>query len=156
MISDRDVNQVVDIDSLPKTWRVYMRKKGGKDKRNDDVPAKGTWVCLFKGSKVRRNNHLSFQLFDVKTTLEALAQQMQQQSLVLSELSKQIGQKGANQESNLCMGEYSQGESRLSGKKVQLPLFEGDDSVAWITRAEIYFDVQNTTDDMKVKPWCNW
>jgi hypothetical protein len=30
---------------------------------------------------------------------------------------------------------------------VKLPLFEGDDPVAWITRAEIYFDVQNTTDD---------
>ncbi|MCI93128.1 retrotransposon gag protein, partial [Trifolium medium] len=35
-------------------------------------------------------------------------------------------------------------ESRLAGKKVKLPLFEGDDPVAWITRAEIYFDVQQT------------
>jgi hypothetical protein len=34
---------------------------------------------------------------------------------------------------------------------VKLPLFEGDDPVAWITRAEIYFDVQNTTEEMKVK-----
>jgi ATP sulfurylase len=39
-----------------------------------------------------------------------------------------------------------QQESRLSGKKVKLPAFEGEDPVAWITRAEIYFDVQQTTD----------
>jgi hypothetical protein len=34
---------------------------------------------------------------------------------------------------------------------VKLLVFEGEDLVAWITRAEIYFDVQNTVDDMKVK-----
>jgi hypothetical protein len=53
------------------------------------------------------------------------------------------------------VGESSGGsipnESRLAGKKVKLPVFEGEDPVAWITRAEIYFDVQNTVDDMKVK-----
>ncbi|PNX63439.1 pentatricopeptide repeat-containing protein, partial [Trifolium pratense] len=42
-------------------------------------------------------------------------------------------------------------ESRLAGKKVKLPLFEGDDPVAWITRAEIYFDVQQTPEEMRVK-----
>jgi hypothetical protein len=98
-----------------------------------------------------RVDALEEQMVGFKTTLEALAQQMQQQSLILSELSKQIGLKGTTQESNFSTGESSQGESRLSGKKVKLPLFEGDDPVAWITRAEIYFDVQNTTDDMKVK-----
>lgn len=36
--------------------------------------------------------------------------------------------------------ESSHNESRLAGKKVKLPLFEGDDPVAWITRVEIYFD----------------
>ncbi|PNY02722.1 retrotransposon-related protein [Trifolium pratense] len=45
----------------------------------------------------------------------------------------------------------SVGESRLAGKKVKLPVFEGDDPVAWITRAEIYFDVQQTPDEMRVK-----
>jgi len=34
---------------------------------------------------------------------------------------------------------------------VKLPLFDGDDPVAWITRAEIYFDVQNTLEDLHVK-----
>ncbi|MCI47411.1 retrotransposon-derived protein PEG10-like, partial [Trifolium medium] len=42
-------------------------------------------------------------------------------------------------------------ESRLSGKKVKLPAFEGEDPVAWITRAEIYFDVQQTPDAMRIK-----
>lgn len=89
---------------------------------------------------------------EVKSTLQALAlqmqeqstsiaQQMQQQSLVLSELSKQIGQKvnENSNESEKSMDDYY--ESRFSGKKVKLPVFEGDDPVAWITRAEIYFDV---------------
>lgn len=91
------------------------------------------------------------QMVDVKATLQTLAQQMQQQSAVLSDLCKQVGQKNTNQESGGPMGESSHEESRLSGKKVKLPLFEGDDPVAWITRAEIYFDVQNTTDEMRVK-----
>ncbi|MCI07310.1 pentatricopeptide repeat-containing protein, partial [Trifolium medium] len=33
----------------------------------------------------------------------------------------------------------------------KLPLFDGEDPVAWITRAEIYFDVQQTPDEMRVK-----
>ena len=95
-----------------------------------------------------RMDALETQMVDVKATLQMLAQQMQQQSSVLSDLCKQIGQKSTNQESG---GSTSHEESRLSWKKVKLPLFEGDDPVAWITRAEIYFDVQNTTDEMRVK-----
>jgi hypothetical protein len=34
---------------------------------------------------------------------------------------------------------------------VKLPLFDGEDPVAWITRVEIYFDAQNTMDEMRVK-----
>ena len=95
-----------------------------------------------------RMDALETQMVDVKATLQMLAQQMQQQSSVLSDLCKQIGQKSTNQESG---GSTSHEESRLSWKKVKLPLFEGDDPVAWITRAETYFDVQNTTDEMRVK-----
>lgn len=101
---------------------------------------------------------LETQMGNVTTTLQELAlqmsqhaQQMQQQSLVLTELSKQIGQKGATQEGEASVGDSSQNESRLAGKKVKLPLFEGEDPVAWITRAEIYFDVQNTPEEMRVK-----
>ncbi|MCH88831.1 pentatricopeptide repeat-containing protein, partial [Trifolium medium] len=73
------------------------------------------------------------------------------QSLAISELGKQLGkQKTAPANENSTEGS-SYSESRLAGKKVKLPVFEGDDPVAWITRAEIYFDVQNTPDEMRVK-----
>lgn len=42
-------------------------------------------------------------------------------------------------------------EYRMAVKKVELPLFDGNDPVGWITRAETYFEVQNTSDDVKVK-----
>ncbi|PNX68800.1 pentatricopeptide repeat-containing protein, partial [Trifolium pratense] len=68
-----------------------------------------------------------------------------QQSLVLSELSKQIGQKAVEESPGSEKSvDHSQGESRLLGKKVKLLVFEGDDPVAWIMQARIYFDVQNT------------
>lgn len=79
---------------------------------------------------------LETQMGNVTTTLQELAlqmsqhaQQMQQQSLVLTELSKQMGQKGATQEGEASVGDSSQNESRLAGKKVKLPLFEGEDPV---------------------------
>ncbi|MCI29512.1 retrotransposon gag protein, partial [Trifolium medium] len=87
----------------------------------------------------------------MQSTLQTMAQQMQQQSHVLTELSKQLGRKEPTSVSENSVGDSSQGESRLAGKKVKLPLFEGEDPVAWITRAEIYFDVQGTVDEMRVK-----
>ncbi|MCI06138.1 retrotransposon gag protein, partial [Trifolium medium] len=103
------------------------------------------------------------QMGEVKSTLQMLVQQMQQHSLTMSEVSKQLGLRSTNQTANQTTnqttnlvsenseGESSQVESRLAGKKVKLPVFEGEDPVAWITRAEIYFDVQNTADEMRVK-----
>ncbi|MCI19842.1 retrotransposon gag protein, partial [Trifolium medium] len=83
----------------------------------------------------------------------AIAQQMQQQNEVLSNLSRHIGQRNTDHvtESVRSVKNRPQEESRLSGKKVKLPVFDGEDPVAWITRAEIYFDVQNTTEEMRVK-----
>ncbi|MCI55064.1 retrotransposon gag protein, partial [Trifolium medium] len=80
-------------------------------------------------------------------------QQMQQQNEVLSTLSRQIGQRIVDSvgEGSRSGENHQQEESRLSGKKVKLPVFDGEDPVAWITRAEIYFDVQNTTEEMRVK-----
>lgn len=72
---------------------------------------------------------------DVHATLQTLAQQIQQQSLVLSEVRKQIGQKGVTLGSENSVSDPPQGEPRLSGKKVKLMLFEGEDPVAWITHA---------------------
>lgn len=42
-------------------------------------------------------------------------------------------------------------EFRMSVKKVELPSFDGNDPVAWIDRAETYFEVQKTSDDMQIK-----
>lgn len=99
---------------------------------------------------------LETQVENVTMTLQELAlqmqqhaQQMQQQSVIMTELSKQMGKKTARQEDST--GDSSHSESRLAGKKVKLPPFEGEDPIAWITRAEIYFDVQNTSEEMRVK-----
>lgn len=90
-------------------------------------------------------------LHDLALQMQQHAQQMQQQSVILTELSKQISQKGVSPEGETSVGDSTQNESRLAGKKVKLPVFEGEDPVAWIMRAEIYFDVQNTPDEMRVK-----
>lgn len=42
-------------------------------------------------------------------------------------------------------------ESRISVKKEELPMFEGEDPVAWITRTKIYSGIQNTSKDVKLK-----
>ncbi|XP_050915219.1 uncharacterized protein LOC127130207 [Lathyrus oleraceus] len=42
-------------------------------------------------------------------------------------------------------------EFRLSSKKVELPAFTGDDPVAWITRAETYFEVQRISQDVRIQ-----
>lgn len=39
----------------------------------------------------------------------------------------------------------------MAAKVVELPLFDGVDLVGWITRAENYFEVQSTSDEVKVK-----
>ena len=88
---------------------------------------------------------------EVKTTLQSLIEQMQTQSLVIGEMSKQLGKQKTAPENDTSVEVSSYNASRLAGKKVKLPVFEGDDPVAWITRAEIYFDVQNTPDEMRVK-----
>lgn len=41
-------------------------------------------------------------------------------------------------------------EFRQSVKKVELPMFNGDDPAGWITRAEVYFQVQETSSEVKV------
>ncbi|PNX66761.1 pentatricopeptide repeat-containing protein [Trifolium pratense] len=79
---------------------------------------------------------------------------MQTQSTVLAKLGEQmsnIRHQEKSIEGESSVNRSTESESRLAGKKVKLPLFEGEDPVAWITRAEIYFDVQGTADEMKVK-----
>lgn len=42
-------------------------------------------------------------------------------------------------------------EYRMAVKKVELPSFDCDDPVGWITRAETYFEVQGISEEVKVK-----
>ncbi|PNY16751.1 pentatricopeptide repeat-containing protein [Trifolium pratense] len=95
-----------------------------------------------------RVDALENQMGEVQATLKSLAEQMQQQSRVMTELSKQLGKRTTASSALESEGSFANelSESRLAGKKVKLPMFEGEDHVAWITRAEIYFDVQNTTE----------
>ncbi|PNX56268.1 retrotransposon-related protein, partial [Trifolium pratense] len=94
---------------------------------------------------------LEKQMDGVETTLQSLIEQMQTQSHAISELGKQLGKQKASPKSETTVEASSVTESRLAGKKVKLPVFYGEDPVAWITRADIYFDVQNTPDEMRVK-----
>ena len=41
-------------------------------------------------------------------------------------------------------------EFRQSAKRVELPMFDGEDPAGWISRAEVYFRVQDTTPAVKV------
>jgi len=42
-------------------------------------------------------------------------------------------------------------EFRQSMRKVELPMFYGEDPAGWVTRAEVYFEVQDTSDAVRVK-----
>ncbi|MCI43760.1 hypothetical protein A2U01_0064998, partial [Trifolium medium] len=52
---------------------------------------------------------------------------MQQHSTVLTQLNQQIGQRTVTNEGETSAINSLQGESRLAGKKVKLPLFDGED-----------------------------
>jgi len=41
-------------------------------------------------------------------------------------------------------------EFRQSVKKVELPMFNGEDRAGWISRVEVYFQVQETSDQVRV------
>jgi len=42
-------------------------------------------------------------------------------------------------------------EYRIAVKKVELPPFDGEDRVGWITRAKTYFEVQGSSEEVKVR-----
>ncbi|MCI20783.1 hypothetical protein A2U01_0041946, partial [Trifolium medium] len=59
--------------------------------------------------------------------------------------AKGSGNTGRNQLHGEAMSEF-----RQSVKKVELPVFDGDDPAGWISRAEVYFRVHETTPEVKV------
>ncbi|MCI16592.1 retrotransposon gag protein, partial [Trifolium medium] len=54
-------------------------------------------------------------------------------------------------DSSLSHREETMVEFRHATKKVELPAFNGEDPVGWISRAEIYFRVQGTIPEVRVK-----
>ena len=42
-------------------------------------------------------------------------------------------------------------EFRMAVKKVELPSFDGGDPVGWITRAETYFEIHGSSEDVKIR-----
>lgn len=40
----------------------------------------------------------------------------------------------------------------MSVRKVKLPVFDGSDPVGWITGAKSYFEVQNASVEVKIRP----
>nr|KYP45665.1 hypothetical protein KK1_032780 [Cajanus cajan] len=58
-------------------------------------------------------------------------------------------QQGSGGRPRILEGEAIE-EFRQSVKKIELPMFNGEDPAGWITRAEIYFRVQETSEVVKV------
>lgn len=98
-------------------------------------------------------------------TLEVSLHEMQNQnkdnqekiiSLLNSSKEKNVGETSHHNESvgtkkqNSDLHGEALDEFRLSVKKVELPMFNGDDPAGWIARAEVYFNVQNTIPEIKV------
>ncbi|MCI07266.1 retrotransposon gag protein, partial [Trifolium medium] len=106
----------------------------------------------------------------VKATLAAMEQN---QARLIAMFEKSLGQSLTTEEERVAIvtakafGETSvqqppeqsstnhlSGEAladfRRSVKKVELPLFDGEDPAGWISRAEVYFRVQETRPEVKV------
>lgn len=67
--------------------------------------------------------------------------------------SRGKGAKGDAEKSSfrmITLDEDALNEFRQSMKKIELPTFTGEDPAGWISRAEIYFQVQNTSEALKV------
>ncbi|GAU21227.1 hypothetical protein TSUD_11450 [Trifolium subterraneum] len=98
-----------------------------------------------------RITDLEIQMSDMKGMLKTIIEKLHTPSSSVADVDRNTGKKVIDLVGEESSGGSSQAESRLAGKKVKLPVFEGEDPVAWITRAEIYFEVQNTPEDLKVK-----
>ncbi|XP_058782209.1 uncharacterized protein LOC131656527 [Vicia villosa] len=80
----------------------------------------------------------------VETSIEEL------RTFLAAEIQRAIANRGSPQTSGETVTSPLD-EFRLSVKKVELPVFTGDDPVAWITRAETYFEVQRISRDVRIQ-----
>ncbi|MCH96321.1 retrotransposon gag protein, partial [Trifolium medium] len=71
----------------------------------------------------------------------------------VDDVAKTIGEASVHrntQSSNNQLEGDALAEFRRSVKKVELPTFDGEDPAGWISRAEVYFRVQDTRSEVKV------
>ncbi|XP_027936242.1 uncharacterized protein LOC114191269 [Vigna unguiculata] len=70
---------------------------------------------------------------------------------ILEEFAKLHTERREDRQTSPFLGMESGAEYKMSAKKVELPSFDGIDPVGWITRAETYFEVQGSTEEVKVR-----
>ncbi|WVZ23343.1 hypothetical protein V8G54_001887 [Vigna mungo] len=71
--------------------------------------------------------------------------------LMLEELTKLRNEQAGERRESPFSDMDSGAEYRMAAKKVELPSFDGTDPVGWITRAETYFEVQGSTEEVKAR-----
>ncbi|WVZ17573.1 hypothetical protein V8G54_010555 [Vigna mungo] len=71
--------------------------------------------------------------------------------LMLEEFTKLRNEQGGDRRESPFSNMDSGTEYRMAAKKVELPSFDGTDPVGWITRAQTYFEVQGSTEEVKVR-----
>lgn len=73
---------------------------------------------------------------------------------LIAEIKRAVASTAVSKEASQNIGvsaHSSLDEFRLSTKKVELPSLTGDDPVAWITRVETYFEVQNISEEVQIQ-----
>ncbi|WVZ04691.1 hypothetical protein V8G54_018037 [Vigna mungo] len=71
--------------------------------------------------------------------------------LMLEEFTKLRNEQGGDRRESPFSDRDLGAEYRMAAKKVELPSFDGSDPVGWITRAKTYFEVQGSTEEVKVR-----
>ncbi|WVZ24369.1 hypothetical protein V8G54_002913 [Vigna mungo] len=71
--------------------------------------------------------------------------------LMLEEFTKLHNEQAGDRRESPFSDMDSGAEYRMTTKKVELPSFDGTDPVRWITRAETYFEVQGSIEEVKVR-----
>lgn len=79
---------------------------------------------------------------------ESLRLRMEEfQKMVMEEFAKLR----SSLEASSTLSDRASSELKMAVKKVELPLFDSDDPVGWVTHAETYFEVQGSSEEVKVR-----
>ncbi|WVZ17815.1 hypothetical protein V8G54_010797 [Vigna mungo] len=169
---DGPVNQQETIieGARSKIWNVYVRrKKMGLGKEREESREREFCYRREKGECVRGreqevvSEELALLSMPPKMSdrVEALEERLlvmevsvretlgEFRQLMLEELTKLRNKQAGDRRESPFSYMDSGAEYRMAAKKVELPSFDGTDPVEWITKAETYFDVQGSTEDME-------